>query len=196
MNIDSSFGPLGKSKILINATGSILITKDSQLLLPQYVKFVENPFVQFSVTQNTIQGSNRGDGLLTSTVISCHVLQVLEAESNVQRCGTDRKMILLLRALQAVKSSMLFLKEDVTRFLVRSAIWHKELSIRLFLSRICLNAVFPASNASVAQVVIKILVIYTVFVNTHFAITIIYATRQNGFCLALMSIAILKRLLN
>jgi chaperonin GroEL (HSP60 family) len=125
IDIFSSFGPLGRSKVIENVHGgSRFITKDGQQILECCLS---DPRSQNSLQRTLIKmccsvSEEYGDGSLTTLMIASHIIEKLGilAEEDSNSCI---QWVLLLQALETICSAVEALKVDINTHMTDSQIW-------------------------------------------------------------------------
>lgn len=158
MNIDSSFGPLGKSKVLSNATGSIILTKDSQLIIPCCLDLIDNKFLYHQCHQLIKQALVRGDGLHSSMIITNQLITYVNEQLNINERFKEQWRIRLLHALEIVICTMKELEYEITEYLVDHNIWYQERNVISWFQNICLHTLVPSCNIPIANSIVTIMV--------------------------------------
>ncbi|KAJ1440492.1 hypothetical protein B484DRAFT_149106 [Ochromonadaceae sp. CCMP2298] len=163
MDLDSCFGPLGRSRIVCNASGGAIIAKDSQLLLPHYVDDVSDGFERFVCQESMKAASRWGDGLNSSLILTRSFTAQLSAEINSggSESTRQRKRSRLLYAVQAVRSACAQSRDDIRLCMIECNLWHVESSVEKWISSICRSTAHPSTNAAIAEHVASLMVMRT-----------------------------------
>ena len=160
MNIDSSFGPLGKSKVISNATGSIIITKDSQLIIQSCIdELIDNKYLYHQYHNLIKQAIIRGDGLHSSMVITNQLVRKVEEQLHSHGVGfQDQWRIKLLHSLEIIMITIKELEFDITEFLIHQNIWYQERNMLSWFQNICYHTIIPSCNIPIAKSIVIIMV--------------------------------------
>jgi hypothetical protein len=160
MDLDSCFGPLGRGRIVCNASGGAIIAKDSQLLLPHYVDDVSDGFERFVCRESMKAATRWGDGLNSSLILIRSFTAQLMGEIDRGSCEVtrQRKRSRLLYAVQAVRSVCAQNREHIQRCMIECKLWHVESSVGRWLYSICQSTAHPSTNAAIAQHVATVMV--------------------------------------
>ena len=125
IDIFSSFGPLGRSKVIENVHGgSRVVTKDGQQILECCLS---DPRAQNSLQRTLLKmccsvSEEYGDGSLTTLMIASHII----ARLGILAGGDSNSCIqwvLLLQALETICSAVEALKVDINTHMIDSQIW-------------------------------------------------------------------------
>lgn len=125
IDIFSSFGPLGRSKVVENVHGgSRVVTKDGQQILECCLS---DPRSQNSLQRTLLKmccsvSEEYGDGSLTTLMIASHIiarLGILAGEDS----NSCIQWVLLLQALETICSTFEALKVDINKHMIDSQIW-------------------------------------------------------------------------
>jgi len=172
LSIDSTFGPLGKCKVVDNEVGSILITKDSHLLLPLFLASAlsnSNSSGQLISDGNTVlyhlyselikTCSHMGDGLHANMIITnSFVSGVLRSLVSTPFFRTQRR-IRLLHSVEAIQHVFEEYGNEITTYMISCNAWHREDSISKWFQNICSQIALPSSNAMMTNSVLRMMVL-------------------------------------
>jgi chaperonin GroEL (HSP60 family) len=166
IDLKSSFGPNGRTKIVKGSTGAILITKDcSQLLDFSFSPYKNNPLFSYELFYfQMIQRyhARYGDGSMTlylmiSSLLSqdLHLLEHRSRSTSVTSISYRSQM---LQSLSLLLNSMTELKEAVVDTFIRLSLWKTMLISPQFTDLLCQHILVPASNHAIASNLSHILV--------------------------------------
>jgi chaperonin GroEL (HSP60 family) len=172
LDLKSSFGPNGRTKIVKGATGTILITKDcSQLLDISFSIHKKNPlyFYEQFYSQMIQRYQNRyGDGSMTLYLM---VSSLLSRDLHLlgERMSTSVTSISyrseMLQAISLLLKSMTELKELMTNTFIQLSLWKRMTLTPQFTEILCQHILVPASNYSIASnlstTLVQILIIFS-----------------------------------
>lgn len=181
MSIDSTFGPLGKSKIVCNATGSILITKDSHLLLPLYLATTlsdSNSSISTPTEEEEqhvmIHGSSvlyhlycelmkscisMGDGLHTNMIITNSLVRsVLVVLDSTHTFRTQRR-IRLMHSAEIIQHVCREYRDEISNYMIRCHSWHREVDISKWFQTICAQTALPSSTVVMTNNILRMMVL-------------------------------------
>lgn len=125
IDIFSSFGPLGRSKVIENVHGgSRVVTKDGQQILECCLS---DPRSQDSLQRTLLKmccsvSEEYGDGSSTTLMIASHIIARLGtlAGGDSNSCI---QWVLLLQALETICSIVEALEVDINQHMIHSQIW-------------------------------------------------------------------------
>ncbi len=159
MELLSSFGPLGRHKIISNGAGTVTVSKDANNALRTSNDSTLRTFAQIARSSRIAASNRRDDGFFTSEII---VNSILDSTSqrllSIQPSQQHKWRVRQLAAALAIRSVVQSLKEETRKCLVDGSIWHVEQDCVKRLRAVCYTMTLPASNAVTANVVDAILV--------------------------------------
>lgn len=125
IDIFSSFGPLGRSKVIENVYGgSRVVTKDGQQILECCLS---DPRSQNSLQRTLLKmccsvSEEHGDGSLTTLMITSHIIARLDilAKGNSNTCI---QWVLLLKAFETISSAIEALRFEINKHMIDSQVW-------------------------------------------------------------------------
>lgn len=179
MSIDSTFGPLGKSKIVCNATGSLLLTKDSHILMPLYLATTLSDSSSSSDTPTEEQHvmihgssvlyhlycelmkscSSMGDGLHTNMIITNSLVRsVLTVLDSTHTFRTQRR-IRLLHSVEVIQHVCSEYRDEITSYMIRCHAWHREGDISKWFQTICAQTALPSSTLVMTNNILRMMVL-------------------------------------
>jgi hypothetical protein len=165
MELISSFGPLGRHKIVSNGAGTILITKDGHNVVPTSNEGGRKTFEQIARSCRITASSRRGDGFLTSEIITRTLLD--STLQGLQELHAPKWRIRYLAAAVAIRSVIQSMQHEIQKCFINMRLWHVEQDCSRRMRALCYTMSFPASNAATAEVLDSILVKHlTMSVNT------------------------------
>ena len=157
MNESTCFGPFSRTKVVTNASGSIILSKDGHSLLPGTIG--SHSVSTRTVIERVLTSSafRRGDGLLSSILLSRNLIALLESKDDYnQDSFADR--VRYISALTAVQNTCCRFQSQIVKYFIESGWWIRESSLFLRMRSLCLSTALPASSAGVAKSIWEILV--------------------------------------
>lgn len=149
MNV--SFGPFGRSKVLCNITGGIVVTKDGSQLIEHYLRGNERFIRKYWTQQCVKHAESVGDGLVTTYITLNSVLNHIDNELRLF-CKDNHiihtKRILQLRSTEAIIHTMKANQTLITDQMIRTDFWHRADDIHSWLKHMCHNILVPACDLS------------------------------------------------
>ena len=119
--IKTSFGPLGRSKVIRNqVAGSLLVTKDGRQLLESYLSNPgrQDPLEDVLIKMCCSVAVDYGDGSMSAFVIMSLLLKHLTTS------GLAEHRFLFLNALELVIHTVDVHKDDITKYMIDKSVWH------------------------------------------------------------------------
>jgi len=176
--LDSTFGPLGKSKIVCNAAGSILLTKDSHLLLPLYLAttlsgrnssdtptegqhvMIHGSSVMYHLYCELMKScGSMGDGLHTNMIIANSLVRsVLTVLDSTHTFRTQRR-IRLLHSAEVIQHVCRECRDEITIYMIRCHAWHREGDISKWFQTICTQTALPSSTVVMTNNILRMMVL-------------------------------------
>lgn len=156
MDLRSSFGPLGWRKIISNQGGSVIITKDGQLIASSIDTTADSTVLPFLWRNLIVAAESCGDGIITNSILVLGALKGIEVCLLTDYAAKDR--IRTLRVIEALLWVANQYEVTIRKALVKANIWTDVSDAKSRLVDIVRSVTVPSSNAAVAQDVIAILV--------------------------------------
>jgi hypothetical protein len=171
-NILTSYGPNGKSKIISNSSGTLVITKDGYQIIEALLssKLYNNKNNNNALLEKTFirickeNGQRCGDGSLTSILITNKLLEQIESTLNMQgqvlHINNNNKRIKLLRSLNVILEIINRYQDEINLYMIKIKSWRMniiESNNLLFFKSIWLNILIPSSNYQMAHSISKII---------------------------------------
>ena len=127
IDIFSSFGPLGRSKVIENVYGgSRIVTKDGQQMLECCLSdpLLKNPLQRTLLKMCCNVSGEYGDGSLATLLIASHIIERLDilAKGDSSSCA---QWVLLLKAVETICSAVEQLRSGINKHMVDSQIWQR-----------------------------------------------------------------------
>ena len=119
--IRTSFGPMGRSKVVRNqVAGSLILTKDGQQLLQCYISNpkIEDPLEKALITMCCGVAKEYGDGSMSALVI----MGVISKSLNISRVSLHRPH--LLNAVEVIIHAVEMHKKLIAQHMIDHSVWH------------------------------------------------------------------------
>lgn len=155
MDLSSSFGPLGWRKIISNQGGSVIITKDGQLIAPS-IETTDDAFSSLLRRNLITAAENSGDGVITNFILVLYAVKCIEVR--LSESFGARIRIRLLRVAEALLWLVNHHESIIRTTFVKANIWAELKDIKLRVTGLVRSVVVPSSNIGVAADVENILV--------------------------------------
>jgi len=156
MDLSSSFGPLGTRKIISNDSGSVIITKDGQIIANSVVFASGSPFLEL-IRKDLVAGAEKsGDGVIVASMLVLHALKSID--ERLVASYNSRARIRLLRVSEVLWSVVSEHQTGIVAALVGAGLWTRVSDRKDRIVNIVRSVVTPSSNSSVAADVVDILV--------------------------------------
>lgn len=156
MDLSSSFGPLGWRKIISNQVGSVIITKDGQLIAPGVGNISDDAFSSLLRRNLITAAENSGDGVITNFILVLYAVKCIEVR--LSESFGARIRIRLLRVAEALLWLVNHHESMIHTTFVKANIWAELKDIKLRVTGLVRSVVVPSSNSGVAADVADILV--------------------------------------
>lgn len=156
MDLYSSFGPLGRRKIISNDSGSIVITKDGQLIASSIGFPSESPFPKLIMKDLVAGAESSGDGVITASMLVFYTLKCID--ERLAASYNSRARTRLLRVSEVLWSVMSQHQTRIVAAMEEAGLWIRAGDKTNKIANIIRNIVTPSSNSSVAADVVDILV--------------------------------------
>ena len=171
--IKTSFGPLGRSKVIRNqVAGSLLVTRDGRQLLESYLSDPsrQDPLEDVLIKMCCSVAVDYGDGSMSAFVIMSLLLKHLTTS------GLAQHRFLFLNALELVIHAVDVHKEHITKHMVDKSVWHASSETddnADFFDHIrglwgCI--LYPATNSATAASIGSLLVSVTLVHSCHWLV--------------------------
>ena len=166
IDLKSSFGPNGRTKIVKGSTGATIITKDCYQLLDlsfsSHEKTPSSSYQQFYFTMIRRYHSRYGDGsmtlyLLISSLLSqdIHLLEHPNLRNSVTSISYRSQM---LQALSLLSNAITEFKDTIIETFIQLSLWKRMTITPEFTDLLCQHILVPASNHAIASNLSRILV--------------------------------------
>lgn len=167
VDVLTSFGPFGRSKIVRNQLGgSLIVTKDGQQLLECILSNPSHhdPFQHILIQKCCSVSTSHGDGTVSALIIMSHIVHELTTIlTNVSKPMAQR--IILLNALEALIHVIKSEKGLIIEHMIINSIWcgnsksiFEEGVILQQIKALWMGILLPATNANTAANMLNILV--------------------------------------
>lgn len=165
-NLFTSFGPNGKSKIISNKSGTLVITRDGYQIIEALLssKLFNNNHNDNILLEKTFinickeNGKRYGDGSLTSILITNKLLEQIHSslymQGKILHIHKNNKRIKLLRSLDVILEIINKYQNDINLYMIKINSWRMniiESNSLLFFKSIWLNILIPSSNYQMAH---------------------------------------------
>jgi hypothetical protein len=159
MELLSSFGPLGRHKIISNGDGTVVVTKDTRIAM--HARNV-SIFAEIARSSRIAASKRRDDGFFTSEIVANSLLDtVSQLLRSIQPPQQHKWRVWYLSAAHAISNVAQAYKQEMYACLTNAGVWYVERDLNKRLRSICYTMTFPASNAASADVLDAILVAKT-----------------------------------
>lgn len=148
LNLESTFGPFGKRKVVTNETGGVVITRDGQSVVPHCLRWVGNDFLKFLCMESVKMSSRSGDGLLTLIMIANYFLGKISESYEVSTFSMPSR-IRSLRSIEAIRATAERFKSYIFDHLVLYGIWKQEIPYAERIRMLCSSVVVPSANKEI-----------------------------------------------
>jgi hypothetical protein len=153
-NMESLYGPFCKSAIIINDVGSIIFTKDSQVLSQQFKGGSEDTYSRFA-SSLALQGAlRRGDGYARTIILQNSIISQLKTNTACQY----QDIVQYNFAWEAILWALRALQVEVSMILVQNNVWWTE-NITSILKELCFSVAYPSSSLEIATSIAELVVI-------------------------------------
>lgn len=158
----SSYGPHGRSKVLIAHAGVVLVTKDCSQLL-QHTACTDSLSKLFlSIIKR--HADTYGDGGMTLTLLLSSCIEYFDSYLGRDDHSTMRFRLKTLRCVDSILTSIHKIKDTFSSYLVQSGLWFSyDFNIES-MGLLCNHILYPTSNTEVAHNLASIVVFYFVIV--------------------------------
>ena len=159
--IRTSFGPMGRSKVVRNqVAGSLILTKDGQQLLQCYLSDpkLQDPLEKALITMCCGVAKEYGDGSMSALVIMSTISKSLNISV------PSRNRLHILNAVEVIIHAVEMHKKLIAQYMIDHSVWHSTNSdddlskVQDHIRGLWGSILLPATNIATASNIIALLV--------------------------------------
>ena len=158
MSIESSYGPLGKKKILCNSN-SIVISKESQYLTNTLASNSVHSFLNKQAVEGAIR---RGDGVLSESIL--FEVMIRGIGQTQFEDASPQHLVTMSLAMSTIHTVVQSLKQEIAIYLTNANIWHVETDLVRRIVSLCHTTAQASTNVTTANTIIHVLVRFHLFI--------------------------------